>query len=145
MSTIDKKIDDLFAILQAKKQEVEVAEKNVKRSWKTNCSFSVPLTNSSVNIQTANVQTVQSALASLIMYRSSLKEANKILDLQDDKKYLAYSFDDWIDDFQKRVSAIGIKAKKEELEKLEERLNSIVSPEQKRLMELEAITKSLGA
>lgn len=63
--------------------------------------------------------------------------------LKTEFKHDGYTIDQWIDDFKKRIVIIHLAAKKDELKKLEERLSAIVSPEQRRQMELEAIMKGL--
>lgn len=141
-NTIDKQIEELLIVVQTQKIEVEKAEKESKRSWKTNCSFKL-LSSSPVNIQTVSDDAIVQALSELLMFHSNAQEANKILGLNKEIKHDGYTIDEWIEDFQKRIAILQLKAKKEKLKTLETRLNSIVSPEQKREMELAAIMKDL--
>ena len=55
----------------------------------------------------------------------------------------SYLVSDWIQDMKTRAAKIQLISEKNELAELESRLQAIVSPEQRRLMELEAIAKSL--
>lgn len=140
--TIDMKIEELFSIVTSQKIEVEKAEKESKRNWNTNASFklysSVPL-----NIMIATEDMIFKALTELIMFKNSAEESLEILGLKKEIKHDGYTVKDWIDDFKKRIAILQLKAKKEKLKTLEDRLTSIISPEQKRQMELDSIMKDL--
>ena len=58
---IDKKIEELFAVVKAQKIEVEKAEKESKRSWNTNCSFKL-YGSTPVNLQTASEDNIFKSL-----------------------------------------------------------------------------------
>ena len=57
--------------------------------------------------------------------------------------WLGFSLEAWISDIKTRVNKIDISKKRDELEKLETRLNSLISPELRNQMELEEITALL--
>lgn len=139
---IDRKIEELFVVVKNQKAEVEKAEKESKRSWNTNLSFLLYGVNP-INISTSNEEVIFKALTELLSFKNNAEEANKILGLNKEVKHNGYTVKEWIEDFQKRISTIQLKAKKEKLKVVEERLSSIVSPEQKRQMELDAIIKDL--
>ncbi|NCQ51556.1 hypothetical protein GW796_06625 [archaeon] len=143
---IDQKINEIFDVVSQQKAGVEVAEKESKQSWKTNCSIVLPLgrDKSPLNLQTANEVKVKTIVMGLLKHRDYSAEAEQVLGLAPSKEYSGFSYDDWIADCKKRIALIGLRTKKDKLAMLELRLNDIVSPEQKRQMELEAITKSLG-
>lgn len=144
MENIDQKISSLFNVVQLKREAVAKAEENSKKSWLTNCSLTINGESQPKNLQTANEKSVQSILTFLLMNRQFVKQAADLLGLDFDDQYNTYSYDDWITDCQKRISIIKLKAQKDNLNEMETRLNAIVSPEQRRAMELEAISKSLG-
>lgn len=143
---IDEKINALFEVVRKQKAEVEAAEKESKQSWKTTCSIVVPFGRDEgrVNLQTAKEDTVKSVVMGLLKHRDYATEAEQLLGLEPTGKYDNFTYEDWFTDCKKRMAVINIKAKKDQLAMLELRLNSIVSPEQKRQMELDAITASLG-
>lgn len=143
---IDQKINELFAVVRKQKAEVEAAEKESKQSWKTNCSIIVPYgrDEGQVNIQTANEAKIKNIVMGLLKHREYSAEAEQLLGLKSDGTYNSFSYEDWFADCKKRISVLGIRAKKDQLAILEDRLNGIVSPDQKRQMELEAITAALG-
>lgn len=143
---IDQKINQLFEVVRKQKAEVEAAEKESKQSWKTNCSIVMPFgrDETPVNLQTASEDKVKTVVIGLLKHRDYSAEAEQVLGLPSANDYKGFSYDDWIADCKKRIAVLGIRAKKEKLAELEKRLNGIVSPEQKRQMELEAITASLA-
>lgn len=57
---------------------------------------------------------------------------------------LGYSIEDWRDDFKTRITKINLKNEKEKLEKLEAKLEKLVSKEMREALELAAIEKELG-
>lgn len=136
--SIDSKIVELFDVVQARKKEVEAAEASVKKSWKTNCSFSVPWQQQPINIQTAGVE----ILCHIAGYISTIQHGIALFELKTDA-INGFPASDWVEDCKKRIAMIDIRAKKEELQNLEKRLNAIVSPEQRREMELQAIADAL--
>lgn len=139
--TIDTKIKELFTVLSLQKIEVERLESEIKKSWTTNCSFI--MNDSRYNIQTTNINTIVHLLAYLLSMAEYQRKASDMLGLEFIDDYNGFSFDDWVSDFKKRIAIIVIKERKAKINELETRLNSIVSPEQRRLMELEEITKQL--
>lgn len=141
--SIDEKISSLFKVVQKKKEEVALVEKEQNQSWLTNCSFK-GFAQNHTNIQTASENTIFRLTTELLMFRNTAVEANELLGTKQEIKIDNYSVDEWLQDFKKRIAKIQLASKKAELKNLEDRLNAIVSPEQRRVMELEEITKSLG-
>lgn len=134
---IDSKIIELFDTVAKKKAEVEEAEAIIKKSWKTTCSIKVPWIGANVNIQTSSSESLEEIVAYLIQVRDAKKLLGVTPNIQ------GFEFSDWLADIQKRLVVIENRSKKANLIELEKRLNSIVSPEQKREMELKSIMESL--
>lgn len=143
---IDQKINELFEVVRKQKAEVDAAEKETKQSWKTNCSVVIPFgrDESPVNIQTASQEKIKNLVMGLLKHKEYAIEAELVLGLDSESQYNGFSYDDWISDCKKRIAVLNIRTKKEKLNTLEKRLNDIVSPEQKRQMELDAIVQDLG-
>lgn len=139
---IDDSIKQLFNVVENQKQEVLKTEALVKRGWATNCSYDIHGTK--INIQTASIDTIIICLRTLLIYKDYTEKALSILGLVREVQDGGYTFDQWIDDFKKRISIIELKEKKEKLSKLESRLSAIISPEERRQMELEAIMNELN-
>ena len=141
----DKKVQQLFEVVQKKKEEIKKIE---KPNWFTNCSFRPDADNSS---QSLNIQTISDpnvlvlALARLETLKNGAEIAAVDLGVEGYKfLHLGFSFNDWKSDFQTRVAKIQISKKKNELSALETRLNSLISPELRAELELSAIEKELG-
>lgn len=141
--SIDDKITELFGVLSKQKAEVEAAEIATKVSWKTKGSFMLDAISARVNIQTANHNLLIEIEAALLQKEAFYGKAAENLGLEWDGVWDGYTLSDWHDDLVKRAAIIGINAKKAKLAELEKKLNSIVSPEQRREMELKAIMASL--
>lgn len=141
--SIDDKILELHKVVKQKKHELELSEKAQKQTWVTNCSFKL-LSANSTNITTASEGQIVRMTTELLTVKNNLEDANKLLGTNQELKIDGYTFDEWLQDFKKRIATIQFNSKKAELNLLESRLDAIVSPEQRRLMELEEITKSLG-
>lgn len=137
---IDDKIKELFTTIQKQKDEIKNIE--IDSKWKTKCSIKVDFRETPINIQTVSLNDLHKIVCFLLNIKQNVDKANELLEtcIND---YQGFSLDDWISDCIKRSKIIKIKLKTDELSNLEQRLNSIISPEQRREMELEAIIESL--
>lgn len=143
MSNIDSKINELFQVLEKQKKDVEATEKAASKKWHTNCSLQF-MGQHPYNIQTASEDVLRNAVSQLLIHKDYAKQAADVLNLPVDNTFAGYTYDHWIEDCKTKIAKIQLRAKKEKLNQLEERLNAIVSPEQRRQMELDAIVKELG-
>ena len=143
MAEIDKIVQDLFKVVQTKKDEIAKAE---KPSWETNCAFGFfPETSQRINLQViSEVPDLVNILAFLIEKNKNFDEAQEILETNLKFKWLGFTFDQWKSDIKTRLDKIQISKKKKELNELEIRLDKLVSPELKQQMELDEIKKLLG-
>ncbi len=147
MSTsIDAKITELFGVLNKKKAEVEEAEKASQQKWKTTCDFPSVFGNTQpINIRTQTEAALVELLSDLLVHQNFQHQAIELLGTKSiAPTWGGFPIEDWIEDFKTRVAKLQLAAKKKELADLEKRLDAIISPEQRRALELEAITKSLG-
>lgn len=146
--TIDTKITELFNVLKNKKAEVEAAETESKKKWVTTCAFRpVFSTNGQpINIQTQQEDVLVDLLGELLIQDECATRAAKLLGNTTYKggTWCGFKIEDWIEDFKTRIAKIQLVDKKKQLADLEKRLNAIVSPEQRRVLEMEAIMKDLG-
>ena len=138
MENKDKIIDGLFEVIQTKKEEIKRIE---KPEWKTNCSYSFDGTR--LNIRVLHIDEVVNCVQELLQIQDYRTGACTILELPM-KKWQGFEIEDWIEDFKTRASIINVASKKKELEKLEGRLDKLVSKEKREEMELAAIQKELG-
>lgn len=140
----DEKIQKLFDKVQQKKEEIAKAE---KPRWQTNCSFGYDENSASgrINLHTvSDVEQIVKAMAFLISKSETYEKARKLLGLAPKKfEWLGFSVDAWAEDFRTRITKIQLSEKKKELEKYEKTLDTLISPERRAELELEAIEKAL--
>ncbi len=143
---IDTMVLELLKKVEEKKQQIGNAE---RPSWVTNCSFGYnPESNTRINIQVVRelevlVDIHAFLMAKALSYHGSLAVL-KLTEKEAPFKYMGFSHDQWIADIQTRINQLRIKNKKDDLAKLEERVNALVSPEQRRALELAKLVKEIG-
>lgn len=144
-SEIDNAIQKLFDVLNEKKAEVEAAELASSKKWVTNCSFPPVFGDGvrGINIQTQTQANLIGLLSDLLIRDQTQQKAAELLGMEYDGKYGGYTVEEWIEDFKTRGAKIVLSARKVELADMHKRLDAIVSPEQKRALEVAAITKAL--
>lgn len=144
---VDAMVLELLKKVEEKKQQIGKAE---RPSWSTNCSFGFNPedNNSRVNIQVIRdvSQLVEIHAFLTAKYNAFLESRDKlgIANSEAPFKHQGFTFQEWESDIQTRLNALRIKLKKDELAKLEERVNNLVSPEQRRAIELEKLVKEIG-
>ena len=137
---------ELINQVNLKKAEIKCAE---RPKYLTNCSFAWDDEGGSKRV---NLH-VEKDVGKLISIAAFIKR--KQLDYQDlakdlgvdsppQFKWAGFTADDWLADIKLRINKIHIVEKKASLERLEERLNKIISPDLRAKMELEAIEKELA-
>ena len=138
----------IIALLNKIKQEKAAIEKAERPDWKTNACFAyIDGSSQIINIKTiSNVGDLIQIGAFLLEREKAFRTAIEQLDVVDAPSFTwcGFSLNSWISDLKARIAKIQISAKKAKLEALEERASAIVSPELRRLMELEAIQKELA-
>ena len=142
--SIDEIVLELLNKVEEKKTQIGAAE---RPTWLTNCQFKyVPSVNDTVNLQTVREEEVLVDIyAFLVRKAGDFQVAAQ--DLKQDKvkfKYLGFTLNEWLTDIQTRLSSLSIKKQREELAKLEERVNALVSPDQRRNIELAKLVKELN-
>lgn len=134
---IDIKVLEL--ITEIKKQKNEI--KNLERpKWKTNLEYD------GKNIQIFNTEQLLNLYSSIFNGFNSYKEALKDLNLSLTTypyNVCGFGFFDWKNDILILIDRAKIKQKRDKLIKLEERLESIISPELKAEIELNNIVEEL--
>lgn len=136
---MDKAVENLFEIVQTRRSKLNAAQNTIVRQWNTNCSIKLPWQPTPTNIQTAS----EESLVHIKMYLNQYLAAKDLLGI-DGNDIQGYSNAQWNDDLKKRIAMIGIRQQQKELDEAESKLNTLVSPEQRRKMDLEALSKQLG-
>jgi hypothetical protein len=144
MSTIDQTIQSLFTKLSERKAKVASLEAEIAKSWKTTGAFRLIGASSTTNIQTASVDQLEEVAAHVVILANAMSEASAKLSRPGVQKIQGYKSEDWFSDLQKRLAAIDVRDEKKQLEALETRLNSVLSPEERRRIEVELLAKELG-
>ena len=141
----DTKTLELIKEVNRRKDEIAKAE---KPNWITNCSFSYTEGSSqAVNIHVEkDVRKLVKIVAFLRSQEAAYKAAVKELGVEAPGfKWDGFSVSDWVEDILTRINKVQIASKRQKLEVLESRLNSIISPELKAQLELEAIEAELSS
>jgi monoamine oxidase len=144
--TTDTRTLELIKQVQRQKEEISQAE---KPNWVTNCSFSYShnKTNDAINLH------VEASVQNLLLIGVFLKERERgYNDLAKEMgveapafSWQGFSVSDWLTDIKNRINKIQIASKKKKLEVLESRLNSVISPELRAELELQAIEEELNS
>jgi hypothetical protein len=143
MSNIDQTIQTLFTKLGERKAKVNGLKAQVGKSWKTTGSFRLIGAGTPTNIQTAPVDVVEVVALNLCMLDVARDQASVRLGRPIASKVQGYSLDDWFSDLDKRLATISIREEEAELATLEARLNQVLSPEERRRIEVEMLAKEL--
>lgn len=142
----DKRIESLIQQVREQKRAIASAE---RPHWKTNCSFQSRHGGQSINLQVETNQRLLVETAALLMsFEKEFTAAAAALGFQSDAMpplWAGFPVVDWIHDIRLRLAKLQINERKSKLESLETRLSAIVSPEQRRAMELQEIERELQA
>lgn len=141
--TLDQKVRELYDIIQSKKAQIAKME---RPSYKTNLSYVINenVDNVRINLQVVNdVNVLVKLLAQMNILRVEYENVCFDLGLKSDFKYSGFSYDDWKHDITSMINKINIKKEKDDLATKEAKLNTLISPEEKRRLDIEALSKEL--
>lgn len=137
---MDKTVDDLIQRVKERREKVGALK---KPQWITPCSLVLPGMER-INIQVdKDLGVLAVACGMLMRMKTDIEAASKELEVEIEPKWQNYPIDDWIADIKLRVRITNIKAEQEKLDAMEAKLNKLMSPEQRRAMELAAIEAEL--
>lgn len=154
---IDLVIEQLLNVIKEKREEISKTKETIKQPWKTNGIINInqewivttisnkQLKNENRNLQTSSIETIKTFIINLIQEQKYRKEAEELLGLDITHLFNGYIFEDWIEDCKKRINIIQLRDKESRLLELESNLNSLVSDEQRRKIEVENIKKAMDA
>lgn len=143
--TTDDLVLELLKKVENKKNEIKAAKKAPK--WKTNLSIGrdPKTTHGRVNIMTrTDSNEIIDWYIFLIKREEHISKAAEELGLPADLTWLGFPISDWKADLKTRASQLSIDAKQKEVEALDKRVNKLVSPDQRREMELKALQELLA-
>jgi hypothetical protein len=135
---------DLIKEVKTRKAEIAKAERH---TWLTNGSFNFIPGGGTINLHVADTGTLMQIATYLYAMSSSYDAVVRDFGVEKAPapKWGGYTISDWLTDVQARVTKIQIQSKKDKLEVLEARLNSILTPEMRAHLELQAIQEELGS
>lgn len=144
----DDKITQLLDLVEQQKADIAEAERPV---FRTNRTFSFVDGDLSKSVNLAVVSDVgqllkMAAHVSASAYAYKLVVGMILGEEETPPKFTwnGFSDADWLHDIKLRVSQIRLKAQREKLQVMEERLDKIISPERRRELELAAIERELS-
>jgi len=142
----DQKTVELMNEIKRRKTELT---KLSKSNWRTNCTFTYGPYGTKADVY--NLQ-VLSDVKDLIMIAAFLREKERTyketasaLKVESVPEFAWNGFyvSEWLEDITARINKIQIVDKRKKLELLEQRAQSVISPELKREMEIQAIMADL--
>ena len=142
----DQIVLELLNKVEEKKKQIGNAE---RPSWVTNCSFGYNAdANARINLQVVReLEQLAEIHAFLTVKYDTFRQSLGLLKLTEKEvpfRHLGFTYTQWECDIQTRINQLRIKAKKDELTVLEARVNALVSPEQRRAIELEKLVREIG-
>lgn len=142
----DEQVMNLIKEIARQKADIAKLE---RPNWLTNCSFTYVENNlnGAVNLHVeTNIKNLISYAAYLQEKETSYLAMSVVLGVEEPPKYTwnGFSIADWVEDIRIRINKVNISKKREKLERLESRLNAIISPELRAELELQAIAGELG-
>jgi hypothetical protein len=139
-SDMDKTVEDLMAKVAARREKIGALQ---KPQWRTTTRLTLP------GYETLNIQAcsdtalLATMLGELMRRKQDIDAASKELEVDIEPKVQNYLIDDWIADIKLRVRITNIRAERAKLNALEAKLETLLSPEQRRALELAAIKAEL--
>jgi len=140
---IDVTIRELFKRLEERKAKVAEVRKATQKGWVTNGTWKVPFTATVISIQTLPEDQLYLVAGEIVKSSESIRIGLSILGGEPTTKVQGYELRDWEADLRKRKAMIQIRSEEAKLDELEARLNSVLSPEDRRRIEVELLAKAL--
>ena len=133
MNKNDERILNLKKEIEKKKEEID--KRDIRFSPKTNCILT--LDGDTYNLHVCPMEKLQFLWIKLNMYLMSAK------DLSLDCSLSGFPIVDWVDDIKSKLNIMEIKAEKENLKKMEDKLNKLLSSDKRTELELDQIENLL--
>jgi flagellin-specific chaperone FliS len=140
MENMDTQVRSLIDLVNEQEKEIKKAS---NPEWKTNCVFR------NENI-TKNIRSISNVKDVIHFYKLILNDNSMhnraCVDLGIDYQYMfnGFSLEDWKNDFTNIINSITLNDKKKKLNTLKSKLDSLISEDERKRIELENIKKELG-
>ena len=138
---LDEIVRGLLVKLKQQQAELDNLKGQIQSSWKTHCSFTTTPNNASTkkNIQVCSEEEIFQFVQHVLQLRASHFDAEEFLGMSFPQEYLGHAYGDWEHDLKKRMDMIRVTKREKELKELEQRINSVVSAEERRRIEVESL------
>lgn len=143
-TSIDQAVQGLFAKLDQRKKRVSSLKTLTSKSWKTTGSFRLIGASTPANIQTASVEAVEQIAQHVCLMELASQTASQRLETTVAPAIQGYAPELWFEDLRKRLAMINIREEETQLAAVEARLNQVLSPEERRRIEVELLTQELA-
>lgn len=143
MTKTDDLVHELQVVLENKKSEL----KKLKNQSKFKTNRILPQEDGGVNLATINdMKTLIRVAGQIKQQKKQYEEIVKQFSIEKAPEFTIgiYSVEDWLSDIELQINKLNIKVKEEVIKKLEERLESIMSPELKAKREIAKITEEIS-
>lgn len=142
--TKDDLIQELLQKVEEKKKQIE---KIKNPHFKTNLSFNFEMfgVSSRLNLNVAAEETLFSLLTYLDMMIANKEVVNGKYGISYGKDWYGFKLEDWRDDIVLKIKQKQCQTQVSELKAIENKLQSLISEDKKKDIELENISKLLGA
>lgn len=138
--SVDEKVQRLIAEVKRRRAELSALK---KPQWLTSCSLQLP------GFERINIQ-VEQDIQLLAVAHGVLRKMEDSMDylfdrllISIDRRWNGYLIQDWTDDIELRLKITQIQDQQKHLAKLELALDGLLSPEQRRELELARIEQEL--
>lgn len=141
MSNIIETQKKLLSVIESRRKEIKEINSN---TYKTSCSLLfMDGTRSNINTEN-NIKKLVLILSWLNILNDSYKTVSKELGVyEEEMTYDGYIYSNWKEDISLRISKLTVQIKKDQLKKLEEKLEVVLAPELKTEREMDRISKEL--
>lgn len=141
--SIDTQIELLFGKLEQRKAKIAELKANIAKGWVTIGSFKTVGALAPTNIQTASQAVVEEIAVHICMISAAMEQAGSRLQAPVSSKIQGFTVDEWFQDLNKRLSTIQLREEEAAIAQIEQRLNQVLSPEQRRKIEVELLAREL--
>jgi hypothetical protein len=133
-SISDKEIFEIKEKISQKKQELDYI---TKPNWKTNCV--IEIFGKRQNLHVATMSECHTILTFLLSMQEKANEASALLGYEETPFYMGYPISDWIHDVIMKGKILNKKKMEEKFSILNSKLDSLLSEDAKREIEIKEI------
>ena len=140
--TADQKVLRLMGLVKEQRADIGALQ---RPRWNTTCSLDLPqLRPERINLQVEkDLFVLSSAIGILERMAADAKRVGKELETEIEPRWKNFTIEEWVEDLKLRIKITQMEARRRKLKKMESTLDTLMSPEQRREMELAKIEEEL--